>query len=118
MLYSGYQALTDMMMPARTVAAAALWLRDEYFPGLDEWPMPRYMLAFCESFGVAAVTDVFDGWLARRFGWQSELGGMLDPDVRASIAGSMPSPGRFRFADEYARALERIRVRGRAAIDA
>lgn len=30
-------------------------------------------------FGVAAVTDVFDGWLARRFGWQSELGGMLDP---------------------------------------
>jgi len=28
---------------------------------------------------VAGVSDAADGFLARRFGWQSELGGMLDP---------------------------------------
>ena len=27
----------------------------------------------------AAFTDALDGWLARRFGWQSWLGGWLDP---------------------------------------
>jgi cardiolipin synthase len=30
-------------------------------------------------FGIAAVSDVVDGYLAKRFGWQSELGGILDP---------------------------------------
>jgi cardiolipin synthase (CMP-forming) len=30
-------------------------------------------------FGVAAVSDAADGFLAKRFGWQSELGGVLDP---------------------------------------
>lgn len=27
----------------------------------------------------AGLTDALDGWLAKRFGWQSWLGGMLDP---------------------------------------
>ena len=56
MLYSGFQALSDLLLPARTAAATALWLRDEYFPGLDDWPVPRYMLAMCEVVGVAAIT--------------------------------------------------------------
>jgi cardiolipin synthase (CMP-forming) len=30
-------------------------------------------------FGIAAVSDVVDGYLAKRNGWQSELGGVLDP---------------------------------------
>jgi cardiolipin synthase len=30
-------------------------------------------------FGVAAVSDVADGWLAKTFGWTSELGKALDP---------------------------------------
>jgi cardiolipin synthase (CMP-forming) len=30
-------------------------------------------------FGAAALSDAVDGWLARRFGWQTELGGILDP---------------------------------------
>jgi cardiolipin synthase len=30
-------------------------------------------------FGIAAVSDAADGYLAKRFGWQSELGGILDP---------------------------------------
>ena len=30
-------------------------------------------------FGMAAASDGLDGFLAKRFGWQTELGGMLDP---------------------------------------
>jgi cardiolipin synthase len=30
-------------------------------------------------FFIAAVTDAADGYLAKRFGWESELGKMLDP---------------------------------------
>jgi cardiolipin synthase (CMP-forming) len=30
-------------------------------------------------FALAAVSDAADGFLAKRFGWQSELGGALDP---------------------------------------
>jgi cardiolipin synthase (CMP-forming) len=30
-------------------------------------------------FGAAAVSDAADGFLAKRFGWQTELGGILDP---------------------------------------
>ena len=30
-------------------------------------------------FGAAAASDVVDGYLARRFGWQTELGSILDP---------------------------------------
>ena len=37
-------------------------------------------LALCIGlFSLAAISDVADGFLAKRFGWQSELGGMLDP---------------------------------------
>ena len=30
-------------------------------------------------FGFAALSDAADGWLAKRYGWQSELGAALDP---------------------------------------
>lgn len=30
-------------------------------------------------FAAAAATDAVDGFLAKRFGWQTELGGILDP---------------------------------------
>jgi cardiolipin synthase (CMP-forming) len=30
-------------------------------------------------FAIAAVSDAADGYLAKHFGWQSELGGILDP---------------------------------------
>ncbi len=30
-------------------------------------------------FGLAAVSDVADGFLAKRYGWQSNLGAILDP---------------------------------------
>lgn len=28
---------------------------------------------------IAAISDAVDGWLAKRFGWQSRLGGLIDP---------------------------------------
>ena len=30
-------------------------------------------------FGVAALSDLADGFLAKRYGWQSDLGAVLDP---------------------------------------
>ena len=30
-------------------------------------------------FAIAAISDAADGYLAKRFGWQSELGAVLDP---------------------------------------
>ena len=30
-------------------------------------------------FGLACITDFFDGYLARKFNWYSKLGEMLDP---------------------------------------
>jgi cardiolipin synthase len=51
-------------------------------------------------FGAAALSDGLDGFLARRFGWQTELGGLLDPIadklllaavfVMLSLLGSVP----------------------------
>ena len=38
----------------------------------------RYELTLA-LFASAAVSDVVDGWLAKTFGWQSELGKALDP---------------------------------------
>jgi cardiolipin synthase len=51
-------------------------------------------------FGVAAASDAVDGFLAKRFGWQTELGGVLDPAadklmlatvfVMLAVLGSVP----------------------------
>lgn len=38
----------------------------------------RYDLTLA-GFGVAAVSDALDGWLAKTFGWASRLGKILDP---------------------------------------
>ncbi len=39
----------------------------------------RQMNIAIALFGAAALSDVADGFLARRFGWQSEFGAVLDP---------------------------------------
>jgi len=51
-------------------------------------------------FAAAAASDAVDGFLARRFGWQTELGGILDPladklllatvFVMLTLAGTVP----------------------------
>ncbi|MCX7059021.1 MAG: CDP-alcohol phosphatidyltransferase family protein, partial [Proteobacteria bacterium] len=38
----------------------------------------RYELTLL-LFGVAAISDALDGWLAKTFGWTSRLGKILDP---------------------------------------
>lgn len=38
----------------------------------------RYQFAFV-LFAVAGISDAIDGWLAKGFGWQTELGAYLDP---------------------------------------
>ena len=49
-----------------------------YFP--DDWIAPgtKNLLA-CVLFTLAAVTDAFDGYFARKFGLTSRLGAFLDP---------------------------------------
>lgn len=41
--------------------------------------MGEHAQAAAGLFVVAAASDVVDGWLAKRFHWQSQLGGWLDP---------------------------------------
>ena len=36
---------------------------------------------------LACVTDILDGWLARRFGWQTRLGAFLDPAADKILMG-------------------------------
>lgn len=55
MLYSGYQALEDMLAPARWGARMALSFRDQ-MGSLADWPMPRRMFALMDVFQGARLT--------------------------------------------------------------
>ena len=48
-----------------------LWMYGRDAPGAS-WDTAFLVLAL-------ALSDVLDGWLARRYGWQSDLGRVLDP---------------------------------------
>lgn len=49
-----------------------------YFP--DEWIAPHAKnVVACVIFSVAAITDAFDGYFARKYGMTSRLGAFLDP---------------------------------------
>lgn len=49
-----------------------------YLP--DAWlTLPWKNLIACALFTIAAVTDAFDGWYARKFGMITRLGAFLDP---------------------------------------
>jgi cardiolipin synthase len=48
-----------------------LWVYSLRAPAAS-WPAAIIVL-------VLALSDVLDGWLARRYGWQTELGRVLDP---------------------------------------
>ena len=43
-------------------------------------------------FAVAALSDAADGFLAKRFGWQSELGAVLDPIADKALWSRCSSP--------------------------
>lgn len=55
MLYNGYQAWNDMLMPARLAAQAALRMRDSLGP-IADWQMPRRMFALMDVFQGAKLT--------------------------------------------------------------
>ena len=42
-------------------------------------PLPYARPLAAILFGIAAVTDIIDGWVARRFGQTSRFGEFLDP---------------------------------------
>jgi cardiolipin synthase len=60
----------------------------------------RQFITTLGLFAVAAASDAVDGFLAKQFGWQTELGGMLDPladklmlatvFVMLAVLGSVP----------------------------
>ena len=50
---------------------AFVWVYSRQAPGAS-WAAAAIVL-------VLALSDVLDGWLARRYGWQSDLGRVLDP---------------------------------------
>lgn len=64
-----WRHLPNLLSIGRMVAVGPLawWLLHENY-------LPALML-----FVLAALSDLADGYLARRYGWQSELGGILDP---------------------------------------
>lgn len=43
------------------------------------YPFPNHLLVAAGIFGVAAITDWFDGYLARRLGQMTAFGAFLDP---------------------------------------
>lgn len=45
----------------------------------DQQPDERLRIAALVTFAVAALSDVLDGWIARRFNQRSRLGSILDP---------------------------------------
>jgi len=42
-------------------------------------PRPGFRIAALSTFLIAAATDLYDGYLARRYGWVTNLGRFLDP---------------------------------------
>lgn len=62
----------DQLTVARAVSVPVVVL-------LFAWDFPDHALWGTALFGAAALTDQFDGWLARRAGTSTDLGRILDP---------------------------------------
>ena len=71
----------NLLTAARIVAIPAM-IAAFYIPGdFGKW-------ATCAIFTVAAITDYFDGYLARSWSMQSRLGRMLDPIADKLLVGA------------------------------
>lgn len=66
------RTLPNAITVARVVMAPAVWLL-VFQPGF--WPR----LAAFALFVLAAVSDLWDGYLARKHGWISDFGKLMDP---------------------------------------
>ena len=67
-----------MLLTWARIAMVPLVVGVFYLP--DAWIAPSVKnITACSLFTVAAITDAFDGYLARRYGQTSQLGAFLDP---------------------------------------
>ena len=73
---------TPNLLTGSRIAAIPALVAAFYVPGdLGQW-------ATCVIFTLAAVTDFFDGYLARSWSMQSQLGRMLDPIADKLLVGA------------------------------
>jgi cardiolipin synthase len=67
-----------MLLTWARIAMVPLVVGVFYLP--DAWIAPSLKnITACSLFTLAAITDAFDGYLARRYGQTSQLGAFLDP---------------------------------------
>src|ERR1700739_3801344 len=67
-----------MLLTWARIAIVPLVVGVFYLP--DAWIAPSWQnITACALFTLAAITDAFDGYLARRYGQTSQLGAFLDP---------------------------------------
>jgi cardiolipin synthase len=67
-----------MLLTWARIAMVPLVVGVFYLP--DAWVAPSVKnITACALFTLAAITDAFDGYLARRYGQTSQLGAFLDP---------------------------------------
>ena len=67
-----------MLLTWARIAMVPLVVGVFYLP--DAWIAPSVKnITACALFTLAAITDAFDGYLARRYGQTSQLGAFLDP---------------------------------------
>ena len=67
-----------MLLTWARIAMVPLVVGVFYLP--DAWIAPSVKnITACTLFTLAAITDAFDGFLARRYGQTSQLGAFLDP---------------------------------------
>jgi len=67
-----------MLLTWARIAMVPLVVGVFYLP--DAWIAPSVKnITACSLFTLAAITDAFDGYLARRYGQTSQLGAFLDP---------------------------------------
>jgi cardiolipin synthase len=67
-----------MLLTWARIAMVPLVVGVFYLP--DAWIAPTVKnITACALFTLAAITDAFDGYLARRYGQTSQLGAFLDP---------------------------------------
>ena len=89
-LTAGRLVLTLLMFLALCAAAGGIpWVSDQLTPdmqfGLQRWAL--------WAFVVAAVTDFFDGWLARKLNAMTVWGAILDPiGDKVLVAGATRRP--------------------------
>jgi poly(3-hydroxybutyrate) depolymerase len=94
MLYSGYQAWNDMLMPARLAAQTALRFRSSWGP-VGDWAMPRRMFAMMDVFQGAKLTHKRPA-----YNIASVVSGNAQVPVREEVALDRPFGNLLHFAKD------------------